>query len=122
MADRDITRAKALLESAEHLFDEGDLAGVAGLAYQAFESAIIAFNKNAKNKDVSSHRNRIETAKRIFSDCSEEIDLLWEIRNIDFYGNIKPGVDAELNKEKVKSALSSVREMVERIEEMLGKG
>ncbi|NYZ77214.1 hypothetical protein H0O02_02770 [Candidatus Micrarchaeota archaeon] len=98
MAERDIKRAKALLDSAETLYNEGDLAGVSGLAYQALESAIIAFNKIVKGKDVASHQFRMETAKRIFSGYSEKLDFLWEMRNIDFYGNVKPGIDAELKK------------------------
>lgn len=34
MVDLDMERAKKLLESAEHLYHKGDLAGVAGLSYQ----------------------------------------------------------------------------------------
>jgi len=119
MAERDIKRANALLDSAETLFNEGDLAGVSGLAYQALESAVIAFNKIVKGKDVASHRFRMETAKKFFSEYSEKLDFLWEMRNIDFYGNVKPGIDAELKKEKVKEALETVREIVGKIESML---
>lgn len=39
MADLDMERAKNLLDSAEDLYQKGDLAGVAGLSYAAFESA-----------------------------------------------------------------------------------
>lgn len=42
MADLDLERAKKLLKSARDLFNKGDVQGVAGLAYQAFESANIA--------------------------------------------------------------------------------
>jgi hypothetical protein len=37
MADLDLERAERLLQSARDLFFQSDLAGVAGLAYQAFE-------------------------------------------------------------------------------------
>ena len=72
-----------------------------------------------KGKDVASHRFRMETAKKFFSEYSEKLDFLWEMRNIDFYGNVKPGIDAELKKEKVKEALETVREIVGKIESML---
>nr|WP_279383650.1 hypothetical protein [Methanobacterium formicicum] len=39
MVDLDMERAKNLLKSAEDLYEQGDLAGVAGLGYAAFESA-----------------------------------------------------------------------------------
>jgi HEPN domain-containing protein len=119
MADRDLKRAKALLASAEKLFEEGDLAGVSGLAYQAFESALIAFNKTVKGKDVASHQYRMETAKRVFSEHKEDLDFLWEMRNIDFYGNVRPGIDAELGKEKVEKALGTVRMIIERVGELI---
>ncbi len=44
MADLDMERAKKLLESAEYLYQKGGLAGVAGLSYAAFESAVISPN------------------------------------------------------------------------------
>ena len=119
MADKDIERAKALLKSAEKLYAEGDLAGVAGLAYQAFESAVIAFNKTVKGKDIASHGYRMETAKKIYSEHVHDIDFLWELRNIDFYGNIRPGFDAELRKEKVSKALETVKEIIEKTEALV---
>jgi HEPN domain-containing protein len=55
MADLDLERAKSLLKSAKALYERGDLAGVAGLAYAAFESAIIALTKKRNGLDYSSH-------------------------------------------------------------------
>ena len=43
--DLDLKRAKSLLKSAKDLYERGDMAGVAGLAYAAFESAIIALKE-----------------------------------------------------------------------------
>lgn len=118
MAERDLTRAKALLNSAQKLFEEGDLAGVSGLAYQAFESALIAFNK-VNGKDVASHSYRMQTAKKLFSEHRDDLDFLWEMRNIDFYGNIKPGMNAELEKSRVEAALGTVRRIIEKVEVLI---
>ena len=123
MAQKDLERAKALLQSAELLFEKGDMAGVAGLAYQAFESAIMAFNKIVKGKDIPSHKYRSKTAKEIYSEHFEELDFLWEMRNIDFYGNRKPGKDedAHLEKEKLEKSLTTVRDIIEKTEELIKK-
>ena len=55
MADLDLERAKKLLKSAQDLFNEGDVSGVAGLAYQSFESAIIALLKKRNGYDQDTH-------------------------------------------------------------------
>lgn len=121
MAQKDLERAQALLKSAELLYNEGDIAGVAGLTYQAFESALMAFNKIVKGKDIPSHKYRMKTAKELYSEHFEEVDFLWEMRNIDFYGNIRPGDDVEpdLKKEKLKKSLETVKDIVEKTEELL---
>jgi HEPN domain-containing protein len=123
MAQKDLERAKALHKSAEMLFKEGDMAGVAGLTYQAFESALMAFNKIVKGKDIPSHKYRMKTAKELYSDHFEEVDFLWEMRNIDLYGNRRPGEDEDvgLQKEKLKKSLASVGDIIEKTEELLKK-
>jgi len=123
MADKDLGRARALLKSAETLYKEGDLAGVAGLAYQAFESAVIEFNKIVKGKDSASHKSRMETAKDIYAEHIHDLDFLWEMRNIDFYGNKKAGEveDAGLEKEKIAKVLTTVRDIIIKTEELLEK-
>lgn len=121
MAQKDLERAKALHKSAELLYKEGDMAGVAGLTYQTFESALMAFNKIVKGKDIPSHKYRMKTAKELYSEHFEEVDFLWEMRNIDFYGNKRPGEneDIELQKEKLKKSLESVGDIIEKTEELL---
>ena len=87
MADVDIERAKVLLASARDLYQQGDLAGVAGLAYQAFESSMIALTEEVNGADPGSHAARRSRAKVLLSSHHEKIDFLWEVRNVDFYGN-----------------------------------
>ena len=118
MANRDIKRAKSLLKAAEHLYGYGDMAGVAGIAYQSFESAIMALNKK-HGKDKPSHVFRRDEAKKFISDFEEKIDLLWEFRNIDFYGDIEKGKEKELNKDQIKESLEIVKKVIELVEKLL---
>lgn len=91
MADLDLERAKRLFKSATALYERGDMAGVAGLAYAAFESAIIALTKKRNGLDYSSHSLRRQRAKVLLENYRDTIDVLWEVRNIDFYGTVKIG-------------------------------
>ncbi len=59
-------RAKNLLKSAEDLYEQGDLAGVAGLAYAAFESAIMSLTDKINGKDYKSHNLRKKRLKRCY--------------------------------------------------------
>ena len=58
----DLTKAKNLLRSAEDLFVRKEFAGVAGLAYQAFEVGIIVLSENLQEilKDHLSRRKKAE--------------------------------------------------------------
>jgi HEPN domain-containing protein len=104
--DLDLERAKKLLKSAKDLYERGDMAGVAGLAYAAFESAIIALTKKKNGIDYPSHLLRRERAKVLLELYQEKIDILWEERNIDFYGNVKIGSERrELSRDEVENGL-----------------
>ena len=91
MARIDIDRARKLLRSAEILYETGDYHGVAGLAYQAFESAVMCLIEIENGEDQRSHARRRKRAKQLLSEYGDKIDNLWEIRNIDFYGNVRLG-------------------------------
>lgn len=91
MAGVDWNRAERLLQSARDLLAQGDLARVAGLAYQAFESALIALTREINGVDPGGHAARRERAKQLLAEHRDKIDRLWEARNIDFYGN--PGLN-----------------------------
>jgi HEPN domain-containing protein len=120
MVSIDIERAEKLLKSAQDLFEQGDIYGVAGLAYQAFESATIALLKKMNGYDRKSHFSRRKRAKEILKRYRDEIDIIWELRNIDFYGNIVVGEGKrEIKKDEVEKCLDIIREMIDEIKEFL---
>ena len=120
MARLDIERAEKLLKSAKDLFEQGDIYGVAGLAYQAFESATIAMLKKMNGYDRKTHFSRRKRAKEILKKYRDEIDTIWEMRNIDFYGNIVRGEEErEIKKVEVEKCLHIIGEMIEEIKAFL---
>lgn len=122
MVDLDMDRAKKLLKSAKDLYEQGDMAGVAGLAYAAFESATMTLTGKINGKDYRSHNLRRERAKTLLKKYHDKIDLLWEIRNIDFYGNIRIGSPKrEISQEDVEEGLNAVENIIEEIEKILNE-
>lgn len=120
MVDLDMERAKNLLKSARDLFENGDYVGVAGLSYAAFESATIALTTQLNGKDYPSHNLRRKRAKTILKKHQDKIDFLWEIRNIDFYGNIRLGQEKrEISADEVMESLNTVDEIIQEIEDIL---
>ncbi len=116
-----LKRAKSLLKSAEGLYQQGDLAGVSGLAYQAFEAGIIALSK-VLQEDSGNHLSRRKRAEELLGISAQMMKKLWRYRNIDFYGNEAPGgEDLELNEEEIKEALNTVRNLLIKIEELAQK-
>ena len=121
--DVDLKRAKNLLKSAKALYERGNMAGVAGLAYAAFESAIIALTKKKNGLDYPSHLLRRERAKVLLEEYQDRIDVLWEVRNIDFYGNVKIGTEIrELSRAEVGDGLSAVEKIIEEVDKVLKDG
>ena len=110
----DLSKAYGLLKSAKALFDRGDVAGVAGLAYQAFEAAVIALGK-ATGEDQGDHLLRRKKAEEILGASRETMRKLWSYRGIDFYGNEKIG-----GREK-KLTLEEIKESVDIVEKMIGQ-
>ncbi len=120
MAELDIERSKGLLRSARKLYEMGDMVGVAGLAYQAFESATIALLKIKNGGDRNSHFARRERAKQILISHGDVIDDLWDIRNVDFYGNTRLGeMKRSISEGEVNRCLEAVEEIVNDIEELI---
>jgi len=51
----------------------------------------------------------------------DKIDLLWEIRNVDCYGNPKPGEPKrEVSRAEVEEALRTVEEIIQAVKRALG--
>ena len=123
MADIDIERAENLMESARYLLSQDDLAGVAGLAYQAFESALISLTSVINGSDSRTHAGRRKRAKVLLSNHRTKIVLLWEVRNVDFYGNIHLDLPRrKLTKEEAVDALNTVEIIIADIRRMLISG
>lgn len=117
MARIDLQRARKLLKSAETLYETRDYFGVAGLAYQAFESAVICLIEVKNGEDQKSHATRRRRAKQLLSEYRDKIDNLWDIRNIDFYGNVRLGGDKrEISEEEAKDSLDIVGNIIDEIE------
>ena len=120
MADVDLARAERLLKSARDLQTAGDLAGVAGLAYQAFESAVIALSLHVDGANGGTHESRRRRAKSLLMQHRRQIDRLWETRNVDFYGN-RRALEPKRNLTDVdaQEALKSVEEIIAQVKQMM---
>ena len=117
MAGIDLERARKLLESAETLFEADDYHGVAGLAYQAFESAVMCLIEIRNGMDQRSHAGRRKRAKELLKEYRDRIDTLWDIRNIDFYGNISVGKQKrEITRKEAEENLETVKSIIEEVE------
>ncbi|MEK6845422.1 MAG: hypothetical protein AABY26_01575 [Nanoarchaeota archaeon] len=80
----DLKRAKSLLKSAEGLYQQGDLTGVSGLAYQAFEAGIIALSK-VLQEDSGNHLSRRRRAEGLLGISAEVMKKLWKYtRSVKF--------------------------------------
>lgn len=119
MVDIILKRAKQLFKSAKGLYERGDFYGVAGLSYQAFECAIIALNRKT-DRDIPSHKYRMQKAKEKITLFKDKLNFLWEARNIDFYGNVDPkDPQKELQKEEIKECLDMVEKIIKNVETLL---
>jgi len=115
-----LKKSDDLLKSAKDLLEKQDYAGVAGLAYQAVESAIIVLTEKINGKDKKSHHNRRKRAREILDLSKETLDKLWSSRNIDFYGNEKIGEGKrELDIEEIKESVGKAEEIIEKIKNAL---
>jgi len=122
MADLDLIRAERLLHSARTLLAQGDMAGVAGLAYQAFESALIALTLEKDGANSGHHAARRQRAKELLRQHRDQIDFLWEIRNVDFYGNPRPFEPKRApTREEIERAVDTVEEIIAEVKTMVEK-
>ncbi len=63
---------------------------------------------------------RKERAKKFLSKYQDELDLLWEIRNIYFYGNVKLGSPKrEISRKEVQHGINVVEKVITEIERIL---
>lgn len=120
MADVDFQRAEKLLEGAKLLYQQGDFYGVAGLACQALESAIIGLTNKIGEVNGGTHQERLERAKKLLKSGQDKIDFLWDARNIDFYGNVRRYESKrELTPSEVKEVIQIVEEIINKIRDLV---
>jgi Tfp pilus assembly PilM family ATPase len=104
------------MSSAERLGRDGEVAGVAGLAYQAIDLASKALTEAIDGADAGSHAARMQRVKEIIQADQSELAFLWEIRQRDFYGDSTLGAPRELpTAEQVQRALAVARSLIDRI-------
>ena len=70
--------------------------------------------------DKRSHFARRKRVKELMLSHGVTIDEIWEMRNIDFYGNSRIGDKSRrITEEEVKRCLEDVEEIIEEIENIL---
>jgi len=117
-----LKKSNNLLKSAKDLLEKEDYDGVAGLAYQAVESAIIQLTDKVNGNDKKSHNSRRKRAQEILNISNDTLNELWSSRNIDFYGNEKIGEEKkELSNEEIKNSVKKAEEIIGKIENILNE-
>lgn len=120
MVGLDIDRARKLISSARRLFEMQDYVGVAGLSYQAFESGVIALLEIKNGVDQRSHSGRRKRAKDLLRTNGDRIDRLWDIRNVDYYGNMRVGEGKRgVQEEEAEECLIMVERLIDEIERII---
>lgn len=117
-----LERAKQLLTSAEFLHEEygDDVAGAAGLAFQAIDLASKTLTEQIDGADAGGHQARMKRVQKIIRVRQTDLRAAWRARQRDFYGNTVIGGEAEpLSREEVVRTLSVAREIVRQIDEVL---
>jgi hypothetical protein len=106
--------------SAERLAGEREVAGAAGLAFQAIDLASKALTEAIDGTDAGSHRARMQRVQQIIQADQAELDFLWEVRQRDFYGDPALGAPRQLpTQEQVRTALSVARKLIDRIDQVM---
>jgi len=115
-----LVRAWALLKAAQSLAAEEDIAGSAGLAYQAADLASKALAQAIDGSDPGSHRGRMRRAQQLLNTHTDKLDFLWELRQKDFYGDVSlGGAPGTPSNDEVREALSIVQEILSEIDHVL---
>lgn len=99
---------------------ERDVAGVAGLAFQALDLASKALTEVIDGTDPGTHRARMHRVRELVQADQSELDFLWFIRQRDFYGDVSLGAPRDLpTEEQIRRALTLARALVDRIDRAL---
>ncbi|MHB8515857.1 MAG: hypothetical protein ACYC9X_12185 [Dehalococcoidia bacterium] len=79
-----------------HLDATGDAPGATGLAFQAADLAMKALTIAIDGSDAGSHQARMRRARQLVEADPSALELLWETRQRDFYGDAMVGGDVQL--------------------------
>jgi len=79
----------------------------------------MALLKKKNGCDQKSHFGRKKRAKELLTQFEDKIDTLWQIRNIDFYGNVTIDGEEEIDPDDVKECLEVVERIIKEIDELL---
>jgi HEPN domain-containing protein len=120
MGDLTLERAEDLLRTAQTILDAGRMAGVAGLSYQAVEAASVHLIRIVNGREPGRHRERSTRASELLRLCEGEMNRLWELRNIDFYGNVSVGgAERSISLEEARDSVVTAMELVTKVRSYL---
>ncbi len=115
-------RAEELLAAARGILKGGRVVGVAGLSYQAVEAAAVHLIEVVNGHDPGGHAKRAYRATQLLHLCKDEMDRLWEARNIDFYGNVSVGQPKRsITHEEVRTSLEAAERLVRQVKVLVGE-
>ena len=118
-----LDRALELLGTARRILDEGRVAGTAGLSYQAVEAAAVHMIRIVNGKDPGRHRGRATRASELLNLCQGEMDRLWRLRNIDFYGHVSVGdPERRISLDEAREAVEAATRLVALVRSFLDEG
>ncbi|MEX2245709.1 MAG: HEPN domain-containing protein [Dehalococcoidia bacterium] len=121
MADLELLgRAREFLASARRLFGQGEVSGVAGLAFQALDLAAKELTDAIDGADPGSHQARMKRLQALIQADQEELGFLWNVRQRDFYGDASAGEPRDLpTRPEARRALAIAGRNIEKIARML---
>jgi HEPN domain-containing protein len=115
----DLERAERLLRSARGNLELGNIAGIAGISYQAIESAATFLIEMVNGQDPAGHSGRRARASELLKICKSELDGLWRVRNVDFYGNEMVGrPKRRITIEEAIESLEAAERVLDQVREM----
>jgi hypothetical protein len=81
---------------------------------------LIALTIEKDGANAGGHAARRQRAKVLLSHHRDKIDFLWEVRNVDFYGNPQPfQPKREVTRAEVEEALETVDAIIQEVKRIL---
>jgi HEPN domain-containing protein len=122
MGEVTLERAEDLLLTARSILEGDRVAGIAGLSYQAVEAAAVHLIKIVNGHDPGGHYKRAARASELLHLCKDEMERLWKLRNIDFYGNELVGEpERSIGLDEAKDSLETAMRLVAQVKSLLAE-